>query len=285
MVDRDSDGKEQSSLRRTVRRLRTMTWLKALVTVIIVIALLGHVVIVINAANALEVEEVLVVAVVPDIMIGDFVVVFKISLLNPTGSTIEVDRITYLLYLEDEFIGEGEKSNFQVEPGSQNLEFDVTFTIYDLPGPIQELFYGSSATLTIEGEVTVPIKLFGVWRYTEVTVPYDHEEDISSGTDPPDNPPPSPVLLTPPVYKPTASATLTWSMNGDGDFARYEVHHSTSPDFTPSGSTKLKDINDQSTTTYTAGNLQHLTTHYFIVRVYDTVGQNSDSNLGSLFVP
>ena len=262
-----------------------MTWLRILVTVIIIVALVGHVAIVINAANSLEVERARVISVAPGIVLGDFVVVFQITLHNPTGSSIDADRITYKIFLENVFIGEGEKTAFQVEPGSQNLEFEVTFNVYDLPAPVQELFFGSVSTLTIEGEVTVPIMLFGVWRYSEVTVPYEHEEEVSSGTDPPDNPPPIPVILAPPVYRPTASASLTWSMNGDIDFIRYEVHHSTSPDFSPSGSTKLTDLTEQSTTSYTAGNLQHLTTHYFIVRVYDSVGQHADSNIGSAFIP
>ncbi len=281
----DTGEDDMSGLRRTVRRLRAMTYLKILVTVIIIVALVGHVAIVINAANSLEVERVRVISVAPGIVLGDFVVVFQITLHNPTGSSIDADRITYKIFLENEFIGEGEKTDFQVEPGSQNLEFEVTFNVYDLPAPIQELFFGSDATLTIEGEVTVPIMLFGVWRYSEVTVPYEHEEEVSSGTKPPDNPPPIPVLLAPPVYRPTASASLTWSMNGDNDFSRYEVHHSTSPDFSPSGSTKLTDLTEQSTTSYTAGNLQHLTIHYFIVRVYDSVGQHTDSNIGSAFIP
>ncbi|MCJ2541107.1 MAG: hypothetical protein LN414_07560, partial [Candidatus Thermoplasmatota archaeon] len=62
-------------------------------------------------------------------------------------------------------------------------------------------------------------------------------------------------------------------------------HHSTSADFSPSEATKLTDLTEQSTTSYTAGNLQHLTTHYFIVRVYDSVGQHADSNISSAFIP
>jgi len=281
----DDEDQEIKSLRRTVKRLRTMTWLKVAITLIIIVALVGHIAVVINAANSLEVEQVIVISVAPGTILGDFVVVFEITLSNPTGSTIEVDRITYDLFLEDEFLGEGEKTNFQVEPGTHGLKFQVIFNIYDLPAPVQELFFSTTATLVIEGEVTVPIKLFGVWNYTEVTVPYDLEEEISSGTEPPDNPPPLPVLLSPPVYKPTASATLTWSMNGDLDFARYEVHHSTTVDFTPSEATKVTDILDQATTSYTKGNLQHLTTHFFIIRVYDSVGQHADSNVASVFIP
>jgi LEA14-like dessication related protein len=285
MADEDDGGGDMSSLRRTVRRLRTMTWLKVLVTVVIIVALVGHVALVVNAANSLEVERVRVISVAPGVVLGDFVATFEITLRNPTGSSIDVDRITYDLYLEDEFIGKGDKADFRVEPGSQTLEFQVTFNAYGLPGPVQELFFSSTTTLTIEGEVTVPIKLFGLWRYTDVTVPYEHEEEVSSGTEPPDNPPPNPVVLAPPVYRPTASVSLTWTMNGDSDFSRYEVHHSTSPDFTPSASTKVTDVTERSTTSHTVGNLQHLTTHYFIIRVYDTVGQHADSNIGSVFVP
>ncbi|MCJ2540895.1 MAG: hypothetical protein LN414_06480, partial [Candidatus Thermoplasmatota archaeon] len=136
------EDQDISGLRRTVRRLRTMTWLKVAITLIIIVALVGHVAIVINAANSLEVEQVMVISAAPGTILGDFVIVFEITLSNPTGSTIEVDRITYDLFLKDEFIGEGEKTNFQVEPGTQGLEFEVTFNIYDLPAPVQELFFG-----------------------------------------------------------------------------------------------------------------------------------------------
>ena len=285
MATKDRDDDDIGSLRRTVGRLWAMRWLKMLATLVIVVALVGHVALVVNAANSLEVEGVRVVSVAPGVVVGDFVVTFEIDLRNPTGSTLEVDLLTYDLFLEDEFIGEGEKAAFEVGSGSQTLEFQVTFNAYDLPAPVQELFFSSTVKLTIEGEVTVPIKLFGVWDYTRVTVPYEHEEQVSSGTEPPDNPPPTPVLLAPPTYRPTASAVLTWPANGDGDFSRYEVHHSTVPDFTPTNGTRLTEIADRATTSYTAGNLQHLTTHYFVVRVYDAVGQHADSNLGSVFVP
>ncbi len=274
-----------SALRRTVGRLKVMTWLKIAVSLVILVALVGHIVVVWNTANSLDVVGTQVVSVEPKDIEGDFTVTFKISLDNPTGGSIDVDRLTYDLFLEDEPIGEGEKTDFQVVPGSQSLDFTVTFNVYELSGPVQEAFFQTVATLTIEGDVTVPVKLFGVWRYTEVTVPYSYDEDVSAGVEPPDNPPPSPVILAPPVYRLTASAELTWSRNVDGDFARYEVHHSTEPDFTASASTLVATETDQNVTSHTVGNLQHLTTHYFRIRVYDQAGQHADSNIASVFVP
>jgi hypothetical protein len=93
------------------------------------------------------------------------------------------------------------------------------------------------------------------------------------------------VLLAPPTYQPTASARLTWSQNGDGDFARYEVHTSTEPDFTPGDATLAGTVDQQTSTTYTVGGLSHLTTHYFRVQVYDLAGQHADSNIVSIFIP
>jgi LEA14-like dessication related protein len=270
--------------RRRFLALSLRVWVVILVLVLL-LAATGHILLVVGAANSLEVDgvEVNIITVTPGT--GDVTVTFAIRLLNPTGTAIQVDRITYKVHVEGEFVGEGEKRDFQVRPGTHPLEFAVTFNVHDMPQPVYEAFYASSVTITIVGEVTVPIKLFGTWRAGEVTVPYEHDEEISSGTEPPEDTPPSPVLLAPPVYKPTASATLTWSQSSDQDFARYEVHHSTSPDFTPSDATKVADITDRTATTHTVGNLQHLTTHYFIVRVYDAVGQHADSNLVSVFIP
>lgn len=276
--------KDNGLWRRRFLALSLRVWVVILV-VVLLLAATGHILLVLGAANSLEVEDVKVSTITVTPGTGDVTVTFAIRLRNPTGTAIQVDRITYQVHVEDEFVGEGDKRDFQVRPGTHPLEFSVTFNIHDMPQPVYEAFYASSVTITIDGEVTVPIKLFGTWRAGDVTVPYEHNEEISSGTEPPDDPPPSPVLLGPPLYKPTASAALTWSQSGDQDFARYEVHHSTAPDFTPSDGTKVADITDRTSTTHTVGNLKHLTTHYFIVRVYDAIGQHADSNLVSIIIP
>ncbi len=285
MGDRSVDTTDVDTLKRRVDRIWRMTWFKVAVSVLVLIMLVGHMVVVYNAANSLEVDSVRVTEVFPGSIDGDFTVVFEITLLNPTSGTIEVERLTYDLFLEGEFIGEGSKDHFSIEPGTTALDFAVTFNIFDLPEPAQDAFIKASATLGIEGDVTVPIKLLGFWTYTRVTLPYDHEEEVSSGSGDEPDLPPSPVLLTPPIYKPTASADLTWSRNVDMDFLRYVIHTSKDPDFVPTDGTKVVAIGDQNVTQHSASNLQHLTTHYFIVRVYDRAGQHADSNRASVFIP
>ncbi len=285
MGDRSVDAAEVDSLKRKVDRLWRMKWFKVGVSLLILVMLVGHMVVVYNAANSLEVESVRATEILPGSIDGDFTVVFEISLLNPTIGTIEVERLTYDLFLESAFIGKGAKEHFSIGSGTTALDFSVTFNIFDLPEPVQDAFIKASATLDIEGEVTVPIKLLGFWTYTRITLPYEHQEEVSSGSGDEPDLPPSAVLLTPPVYKPTASADLTWSRNVDVDFLRYEVHTSKDPMFVPTEGTMLVAIGDQNAVQYTAGNLQHLSTHYFIVRVVDEGGQHADSNRASVIIP
>lgn len=276
---------EGGSLQRLVQGLRFTTRLRLAFTIVVIIGLVVHLALVYNTANSLSVEGRHVTNVAPTSLDGEYTVTFSITIDNPTRTSINVDRLTYKLYLEDDFLGEGEKAFFKVTTGTASYEFQVTFDAASLAGPTYTLFTQESATLRITGKVTVPAKVFGLWTYTHITVPYSQEEEVSSGGGTGPDPAPLPVVLSPAVYEPTASARLAWSMSGDFDFDRYEVHTSTSPDFTPSDATRVGTIRDQATTTHTVGGLGYLKTHYFIVRVYDDAGQHADSNRVSAFIP
>ncbi len=157
MGDRSEDAAEVDSLKRKVNRLWRMRWFKVAVSLVILIMLVGHMVVVYNAADSLDVESVRVTEILPGSIDGDFTVVFEITLLNPTSGTIEVERLTYDLFLESAFIGKGSKEHFSIGSGTTALDFSVTFNIFDLPQPVQDAFIQASATLDIEGVVTVPI--------------------------------------------------------------------------------------------------------------------------------
>ncbi len=92
------------------------------------------------------------------------------------------------------------------------------------------------------------------------------------------NAPPSAVVLGLPTNVTTSSMSLYWSMNNDADFAKYEVHKSSTASFTPDASTLVTTINVRATTSYTAIGLSPSTTYYFKVRVFDTGALYADSN-------
>jgi PKD repeat protein len=86
------------------------------------------------------------------------------------------------------------------------------------------------------------------------------------------------VILGAPFSITNSSMALRWSRNGDGDFARYELHKGTSKGFNMSGNTLLASLTNQGTNESTAANLASSTTYYFKVRTYDTGGLFNDSN-------
>ncbi|MEM2870588.1 MAG: fibronectin type III domain-containing protein [Thermoplasmata archaeon] len=92
------------------------------------------------------------------------------------------------------------------------------------------------------------------------------------------NVPPAAVTLYAPTSVTDSSMTLSWSRNNDGDFARYELHGSTQPGFTPSQSTLIASIPDQNTTQFSVTGLLPSTNYYFRVRTWDTGGLFNDSN-------
>ena len=75
----------------------------------------------------------------------------------------------------------------------------------------------------------------------------------------------------------TSSMRLEWSPGTLEGFARYEVHKSTEPGFTPSGDTLVAEITDPVTTSYTASGLSLNTTYWFKIRTYYADGSYGDS--------
>ncbi len=76
----------------------------------------------------------------------------------------------------------------------------------------------------------------------------------------------------PPSVATTASVALAWDPVTANDLAGYRVYQSTAGG---SLGTMIRDTGSPSTTTFTAGNLQKGTTYFFVVKAYDTVGNES----------
>jgi len=74
------------------------------------------------------------------------------------------------------------------------------------------------------------------------------------------------------------SIIISWIKNTDSNFDRYEMHMSTSSEFTPTNTTLVKTIANRDTTSWEVTGLTVDTEYYFKLRVYDTNSQYSDSN-------
>jgi LEA14-like dessication related protein len=272
------------------RRLRRLTWgsrLRLIFTLVILLGVGLHLGLVYHAASSLELVDERLDSVVP-VSADTYEVSFTLTLDNPTSISVEVDHISYDVYVEDDFAGAGERSGFSLDPGKEELSLSLTFSGQNLSGPALTLLTQGGAMVTIKGDVTIPAKFLGLFTWRHLTLPYEVEERVDSGEEDGgglDDPPPVPVSLFEPVYVPPDGARLDWSPNIDTDFDRYEVH--TSPDalFEPSSATLAGTLTDREETTLTVTGLDHLSEHYFLVRVYDDAGGHSDSNIMSLWMP
>ena len=63
----------------------------------------------------------------------------------------------------------------------KDYQFKFQFNIYDLSAAVRNSFLLNSATLRITGEVTIPVKFFGIIKISELTIPYELQKEISSG--------------------------------------------------------------------------------------------------------
>ncbi len=275
---------------RMERRLRRLTWgsrLRLIFTLVILLGVGLHLGLVYHAASSLELVDKRLDSVVP-VSADTYEVSFTLTLDNPTSISVEVDHISYDIYIEDDFAGAGQKSGFSIDPGSEELSLSLTISGQDLSGPTRTLLTQGGAMVTIKGEVTIPAKFLGLFTWRHLTLPYEVEEEVDLGGEDGgdlDDPPPVPVSLLEPVYVPPDGARLDWSPNIELDFDRYEAHASTDALFEPSSGTLAGTLTDQGDTTLTVTGLAHLSEYYFLVRVYDDGGGHSDSNIMSLWMP
>ena len=94
------------------------------------------------------------------------------------------------------------------------------------------------------------------------------------------NEPPTPVVLNISSVEQNA-VNLIWTKNNDTDFAKYEVYYSKDSGFTPDPASLAKTFTSSSARSARIDLLDTNTTYYFIVRVVDSLGAHSDSNLAT----
>ena len=282
--EKAADEEELYRIEKALSRIRLSLRLKLGITIFIIVGLVVYLLWIYMAASALSVENEQIKSVSPTGTPEEYLAVLGITMDNPTSITIEVDRITYTAYIEDNYVGEGEKNYFKIEPGIHELEFSVKFNIQDLPSDVKTLFLEETANLTIKGEFTIPAKVFGLFTYTTITAPYSVTEPVSSGGS--ENwGEPEPVILAEVEHITIETVRLTWTESTTEDFARYEVHMSTTEGFDPTNETRIYTIYDLHTTTYEITGLTPAQEYYFKIVVWTTHNFYAVSNEVSYPLP
>ena len=106
---------------------------------------------------------------------------FNLTLENPTNDNIQVEKLTYNLYIEFQYISHGEKTSFLLSPGESNYVFIVGINIDELPAKIRDQLLESEVTIKVTGLVVLPLKIIDTIKIGEITEGYNFLWDVSAG--------------------------------------------------------------------------------------------------------
>lgn len=104
-------------------------------------------------------------------------ITYRIIVHNPTGYSLTIEELYYEVYVEGNYLTRGYKENIYISPGDNPIDVDVRITTADALNVIANIIRKGSREIywEIRGELTVPIKLFGILRITSIDVPYKVE--------------------------------------------------------------------------------------------------------------
>ena len=153
---------------------------KLIISLVILAGVTIHLVLVYNAAKSLEMENERIVGLSPTYKkIDEYELKFSLTLKNPKSTSIEVDYIKYDVYVEDEFVGDGEKARLLIPPGLSNHTFSLTFSAISLTSSTKNLLLYGSVNVTIKGDVIIPAKFLGLFTWRHIKLPYTMHDTIS----------------------------------------------------------------------------------------------------------
>ena len=154
--------------------------IKLAVTIVIIAGVIIHLAFVYNAAKSIEITDKKIVGVYPKYpSVDEYEVKFMLTLNNPKHTNIEVEYISYKIYIENEYLGKGEKPRFYLEHGQNNQTFLFSFSIFNLTTPTSHLLMNGNANVTIKGDVIIPAKFLGLFTWKYIKVPYTIHEKVN----------------------------------------------------------------------------------------------------------
>ncbi|HEC76372.1 MAG TPA: hypothetical protein ENI33_03820 [Thermoplasmatales archaeon] len=154
--------------------------IKFIVTVVIISGVLIHLFMVYNTAKSLEIEDKKIVGIYLKYpSIDEYEVKFMLALNNPKTTEIEIDYISYSIYVENEFVGSGKKPHFIIQHGIHNYSFLLSFSILNLSSATKSLLIdGDEINIRIKGDVLIPAKFLGLFTWRYIKLPYEMEEKV-----------------------------------------------------------------------------------------------------------
>ncbi|MCD6481907.1 MAG: LEA type 2 family protein [Thermoplasmata archaeon] len=153
---------------------------KLIISLVILAGVIIHLVLVYNAAKSLEMENERIVGLSPTYKkIDEYELKFSLTLKNPKSTSIEVDYIKYDVYVEDEFVGSGEKARLLIPPGLSNHTFSFTFSAINLTSSTKNLLLQGEVDVTVKGDVIIPAKFLGLFTWRYIKLPYTIHDTIS----------------------------------------------------------------------------------------------------------
>ncbi|MCD6572715.1 MAG: hypothetical protein J7K95_01300 [Thermoplasmata archaeon] len=151
--------------------------IKLLVTIIIIIGVATYLIFVYDAAKSISIVDKKIEGAYP-VSFDEYEVRFSLTLKNPKNFDIEIDYISYKIYIEDEFVGEGAKPHFFIENGVKKYGFDATFSVKNLSQAGKEALMNGEANLKIKGVIMIPAKFFELFTWKHIKIPYEIRERI-----------------------------------------------------------------------------------------------------------
>jgi len=152
--------------------------IRIIATVIIIVGVGIYLAFVYDTAKSIKIVEKRIESVYPKDA-DEFEVRFFLVLKNPKKFDIEIDYISYKIYIEKEFVGEGAKPHFFIENGEKKYEFDTTFSIKNTSQAIKNSLLMGEANIKIKGDVMIPAKFFGLFTWKHIKIPFEINRRIS----------------------------------------------------------------------------------------------------------
>ncbi len=149
----------------------------SLIIIVLIVITIIYLALIYQAASSVKIDPKKING-VKVISIQDYEVEFVLTLKNTANINVQVEKITYEVFIENDFLGKGEKLDFTIKSGTNDYIFSLGFNIFDLATAIRNQLLNSTSSIRINGQIFIPIKLLRMIKVGEVTGDYELVEDI-----------------------------------------------------------------------------------------------------------